>query len=268
MATPLMRRELWLSTIGAVVLCVGFYGGHEHPPTNSSFRTADSSCPAPTDDEHETVAIVAKPAAMADPSTYAAARLREIKSDPSRWNDVWSWRREFTLADMPELQREVVGLARQIGPDSFLAILAQALASADPLVRIDAARAIGTLPDNRMAEGIRIGVVASDPETRHEVMDIIEQVQPHLRAELLGASLLAGPVDVQLRAVETLTDRPNPAYFAVLIDGLRTASGETRQSIEKAIADVVGESLTGYEEANRWWMENHDRFDWMMARVQ
>ena len=268
MATPLMRRVLWLSAIGAVVLCIGYYGSPEHSPTNSSPRTPDPFSPAPTDDEHETLGLLAKPSAMADPSTYAATRLREIKSDPAPWNDVWSWRREFTIADKPELQREVVGLARQIGPDSFLAILAQALASTDPLLRIDAARAIGTLPENRMAEGIRIGVVASDPDTRREVMDIIEQVQPHLRAELLGASLLAGPVDVQVRAVELLTDRPNPTYFAVLIDGLRTASGEARQSIEQAIADVVGESLTGYEEANRWWMENHERFDWMMARVQ
>jgi hypothetical protein len=46
---------------------------------------------------------VEKPAAMADATTYAAVRLREIKADPPTWNDVWLWRREFSLADTPEL---------------------------------------------------------------------------------------------------------------------------------------------------------------------
>jgi len=253
----------------AAVLCVGWYWSSQQAVAPHS-ATGALSAVLVDDDNDDIVAhdSVEKPAAMADATTYAAVRLREIKADPAIWNDVWMWRREFTLADTPQLRREVAGLARQVGADSFLAVLAQALASDDPLLRVEAARSIATLPDDRMVEGIQIGVAAPDAETRSEVMDIIEQVQPHLRAELLRAGLLAGPADVQQRAVELLSDRPSPEYFAVLIESLRVTAGEARQSVEQAIASVVGERLTDYEVANRWWAENHARFDGMMARLE
>jgi hypothetical protein len=223
--------------------------------------------PAGDDSRFGISAPAEKPAAMSDPSTYVATRLREIKADPANWDDVWTWRREFAAADTSELRREVTGLARQVGPDPLLAVLAQALACDDPLLRTDAARSIALLPENRMADGISIGVTASDADTRLEVMDVIEQVQPHLRPELLRASLVAGPVDVQMRAIDLLTDHPSPGYFAVLVDGLRSTSGEPRRAIEQAITTMTGQTLTDYDAAARWWTENHARYDGMMALV-
>ena len=119
-----------------------------------------------------------------------------------------------------------------------------------------------------MVEAMQLGVAAPDAETRQEVMDVVEQVQPHLRAELLKASLLAGGSDVQERAIDMLTDHPSPDYFTVLIEGLRATSGATRQAVEQAIGTIVGESLTDYDIANRWWSENHARYDGMMARME
>lgn len=203
---------------------------------------------------------------MRDAATYAATRLREIKADPEPWKDVWAWRREYSAADTPELRREVVGLARQVGPEAFLSVLAQALASDDPVVRLDAARSIALLPDARMADGLAIGVASPDAETRGEVMDLIDQVQPHLRPGLLRAALSAADVGVQQRAVDMLTDRPSPEFFTVLIEGLRTATGDARASVEQAITEMSGESLRDYETATRWWTANRDRFDDMMAR--
>jgi hypothetical protein len=55
-----------------------------------------------------------------------------------------------------------------------------------------------------------------DAETRSEVMDIIEQVQPHLRAGLLRAGLLAGPRDVQQRRGWNSQRSAQSGYFAVL----------------------------------------------------
>lgn len=266
MDVPTIRRDVWFPAVGAVVFCAGWIWIGSQPLAVPLSAVVTST--QLVDDDNAAEASEEKPAAMADAAGYAAARLREIKADPSPWSDVWMWRREFTLANTPELRREVVGLARQVGPESFLAVLAQALASEDPGLRVEAARAIATLPENCMAEGVQLGVTASDPATRSEVMDIIEQVQPHLRAELLKASLLAGPADVQQRAVELLTDQPNPEYFAVLIESLRTTTGGARQFAEQAIASVVGERLTDYDVANRWWAENHARFDGMMARVE
>src|SRR5205085_9924598 len=140
--------------------------------------------------------------------------------------------------------------------------------SDDPILRVEAARSIATLPENRMVEAMQLGVAAPDAETRQEVMDVIEQVQPHLRAELLRASLLAGGSDVQERAIDMLTDHPSPDYFTVLIEGLRATSVATRQAVEQAIGTIVGESLTDYDFANRWWSENHARYDGMMARME
>ena len=99
-------------------------------------------------------------------------------------------------------------------------------------------------------------------------MGLIDEAQPHLRPELLRISLVAGPSDIQARAVEMVSDRPNPEYFAVLIEGLRTTFGETRQAVEESIATLVGESLTDYDAATRWWSENRGRFDGMLARIE
>jgi HEAT repeat protein len=209
-----------------------------------------------------------KPPAMPDAASYAATRLREIKADPDTWSDVWRWRREFSAADTPALRREVLGLARQIGPEPFLAILAQALAADDPLVRLDAARSIALLPDERMADGLAIGVAAPDAGTRSEVMDLIDQVQPHLRPPLLRAALLAADAAVQERAIAMLNERPSPECFAVLLEGLRTTTGETRTTLESAVAGVCGETLREYAPATRWWSANRERFDDLMSRVR
>jgi hypothetical protein len=209
-----------------------------------------------------------KPAAMENPATYAAVRLKQIKANPAPWAEVWAWRQEFAAADTPALRGEVLGLARQVGPDSLLAILALALASDDPIVRLDAARSIALLSEERLRDGFAIGVDAADPEIRAEVMDLILQLQPHLRAELLRVALAAAATDVQARAVDIITDFPNPALFAVLIEGLRTATPEARPLVEQAIADLVQQRFESYDQALSWWARNKENFDDLMTRIQ
>lgn len=231
-------------------------------PAGQPDATTVSATPTPN-----AIAKLARPAAMEIPATYAATRLKEIKADPARWVEVWQWRQEFAAADSPELQREVLGLARQIGPDALTAVLALALASEDPVVRLDAARSIALLPENRLRDGFALGVDAADPEIRTEVMDLINWLQPHLRPELLGVALASASADVQTRAIELLTDSPNPVLFAVLIEGLRTSSPEIRPLVEQAIADVVDRHFTNFEEASAWWAQNHENYDNLMSLI-
>jgi hypothetical protein len=180
------------------------------------------------DDDNAAETSEEKPAAMADAASYAALRLREIKADPSPWSDVWMWRREFTLANTPELRREVVGLARQVGPESFLAVLAQALASDDPVLRVEAARSIATLPENQMAEGIRLGVAAPDPETTprghgHHRSSAAAPARGALKSQPPCAGLpmfSSEPVAIAHGSARI------PEYFTVLIESLRTTAGE------------------------------------------
>jgi HEAT repeat protein len=205
---------------------------------------------------------------MHDEATYAANRLQEIKADPAPWADPWAWRQEFSAADSPGLRREVVGLARQVGPEAFLAVLAQALASGDPLLRLDAARSIALLPDASLARGLAVGIAAPDAETRDEVMDLISQVQPSLRPDLLREGIAAADKGVQQRAVELLMEQPSPEFFAVLLEGLRTTSSDTRSSVGDAIASLVGEHFRDYDTASRWWAEHRPAFDSMMRRAE
>jgi hypothetical protein len=204
---------------------------------------------------------------MANPATYASVRLKEIKADPAKWAEVWQWREEFAAADTPELQREVLGLARQIGPDSLISVLALALASEDPVVRLDAARSIAVLSEDRLPDGFAVGTNAADSEIRQEVMDLILQVQPNLRAELLRIALAAAAADVQARALDIITDFPNPAFFAVLIEGLRTSSPEMRPAVEQAIDDIVKQRFANYDEAKEWWAQNKENYDNLMSRI-
>jgi HEAT repeat protein len=265
-----MLRPIGFAALGTLIVALVWSGLREETSSRGVAASALDAREASAllDDDQGSAIRDERPAAMSDAGTYAAVRLAEIKADPTPWSDVWTWRHEFTAANTRELRREVAALARQVGADSFLAVLAQALASDDPILRVEAARSIATLPESRMVEAMQLGVAAPDPETRQEVMDVIEQLQPHLRAELLRASLLAGGSDVQERAIDMLTDHPSPDYFTVLIEGLRATSGATRQAVEQAIGTIVGESLTDYDIANRWWSENHARYDGMMARME
>lgn len=222
---------------------------------------------APNSPSARETARPTKPAAMDNPGTYAAVRLKEIKADPAKWAEPSPWRQEFASADTPELQREVLGLARQVGPDSLIFLLPLALASEDPHVRLDAARSIALLSEDRLRDGFAIGTYAADPEIREEVMDLVLQVQPHLRAELLRVALAATEVDVQARAVDIITDFPNPEFFAVLIEGLRTASAKVQPSIQQAISDIVNRQFATYDEAKAWWAQNRENYDHLMSKI-
>lgn len=206
--------------------------------------------------------------ASSDPVSYAAVRLRQIKTEPELWKDPAKWHREFAAADSPELQREVLALARQIGAESFLAVLAHALASSDPLVRLDAARSIGLLPEDRFRDGVRIGLAAIDAEIRGEVIDLVAQAKPHLRPDALRDGLAAGFPDVQQRAVELLTEQPSPELFQVLLEGLRLGNDDLRGMVNEAINEIVERRFESYEEAARWWVANRNRFDGMMLRAE
>ena len=202
---------------------------------------------------------------MRDAATYAAVRLREIKAAPESWRDVWKWRAEFSAAGTPELRREVVALARQIGPDAFLAVLPQALASDDAWLRLDAARSIALLPEARLRDGVAIGVDAADADTRNEVMDVVAQAPVALRASLLEKSLAAGP-DVVARSLELFRAQPAPELFAVLIDGLRSEESATRTAIGDAMSAIVAQRFEDHESAARWWAANRESFDDEMLR--
>lgn len=208
-----------------------------------------------------------KPAAMENPTTYAAVRLKQIKANPAAWADVWKWREEFAAADTPALRSEVLALARQVGPESLLAILAQALASDDPMVRLDAARSIAMLPEDHLRDGFALGVETADPEIREEVMDLVLQVQPHLRAELLRVALTASAIDVQARSIDLLSDQPNPEFFGVLIEGLRTVSSDARPMLDQATADLVGQRFGGFDDASAWWTQNQENYDNLMSLI-
>jgi len=208
-----------------------------------------------------------KPAAMENPVTYASVRLKEVKANPVAWANVWKWREEFAAADTPVLRAEVLALARQVGPESLLAVLAQALASDDPMIRLDAARSIAMLPEERLRDGFALGVEAADPEIRDEVMDLVLQLQPHLRADLLRVALAAASIDVQKRAIGILADQPNPAFFGALIDGLRTVSSEVRPLLDQATNEIVGQRFSGFDDAFVWWDQNRVNYDDLMSRI-
>ena len=207
-----------------------------------------------------------KPEAMRDVETYAAARLREIKLQPQLWKDDGAWRREFAAADTPELQREVLGLARQVGDAAFLALLAQALASSDVLVRLDAARSIGWLHEEHLADGITIGASAADPEMRAEVMTLAENAPLRQWPDILRRTLLASESDVQTRSIELIAERPSPALFALLVETLGRTSGVIQQSIRETMEGITRQRFATSAEAANWWAANAARFDETMLQ--
>lgn len=205
-----------------------------------------------------------QPAAMRDASEYAATRLREIKRSPARWTDSLVWQREFAAADTAELQREVLALAKQIGDTALLAILDQALASADYLVRLDAARSIGWLHEEHLAEGIARGATAADPDMRGEVIAIAQNAPARCLPDILRGTLNSPFEDVQLESVAMISDRPSHALFALLIDRFQHSDGGVHDAINAAIESITRQHFASSRDAATWWAGNAARFDELM----
>jgi hypothetical protein len=55
--------------------------------------------------------------------------------------------------------------------------------------------------------------------------------------------------------------------FAVLIEGLRTTSSDTRPLVEQAIAGIVDRRFANFEEASAWWEKNHGNYDNLMSYI-
>ncbi len=254
-----LRACLGFGALLAVALIVLLWRRSQIPT-----QTASPVTPAVAAEATPSGAGPVRLAAMQDPTTYAATRLREIKADPLPWADLWTWRNEYAAANTPELQREVLGLAKQVGSESYLAVLNQALDSTDFLVRLDAARSLAQLPENQLQKGIAIGIRAADPEIRAEVMEVVAQALPKLRSELLRETLVSGTLDVQERSIELLTDQPSPEYFSVLLEGLRSPHAKMRAKVDEAIEQTVHRRFATYEEAIQWWVANRDSYDEML----
>jgi hypothetical protein len=205
-----------------------------------------------------------KPDAMREPSEYSAIRLRQIKANPGEWTDALVWQREFAAADTPELQREVLGLAKQIGDEPLLALLPQALAASDYLVRLDAVRSIGWLHEQHLAEGIAIGVSAADPEMRTEAMAIAQNAPARCQREIMERTLSAPSEDVQLQSVEIISERPSQALFGLLVNHLEHSAGAVREAINSALETVTQQHFASSAEAARWWTVNANRYDDLM----
>ena len=73
--------------------------------------------------------------------------------------------------------------------------------------------------------------------------------------------------DVQARAIDIITDFPNPAFFTVLIEGLRTASPDVLPAVEQAINEIVRQRFASYDEAKAWWAQNQENYDNLMSRI-
>lgn len=204
---------------------------------------------------------------MHDAATYAATRLREIKAEPERWNEPSVWRAEYATANSGELQREVLGLARQVDAEALLAVLPVALAANDRLTRLDAAQSIALLPENRLATGVMIGVNAPDEEIRAEVMEIAADAPEYLKPEILRSTLASASFDVQQRTVELVCAQPSPELFELLIEWLPFASDQLRPILNQSVASLTAHSFTDFTEAQRWWAENHARFDQTMIEM-
>jgi hypothetical protein len=205
-----------------------------------------------------------KPAAMSDAATYAATRLHAVKAEPVRWALAETWQHEFALADTGELQREVLGLAQQIGSESFLAVLSQALASSEQLVRLEAARSLAFLHEHELLTGVTIAICATDAEVRDEVMQVVSATGPTLQADLLRQTLSSSYADVQERTVELLAEHPSPTFFAILVEGMRTPDAHLGAITRDAIEAIVDRHFENSEEATRWWTANRNRYDEMM----
>ena len=268
-----MNRRLWLFllTLTACVSVVIYYlvgdtytlsvkipsspSEEHHPTSTATLKPTTSSGPS-------------MPAAMNNPATYCEQRLRDVKADPSTWQNPEAWLAEFALAPDDSMRTEVVALARQVDARFFVALLPRALEVESLNLRLSAARDIGLLPESLLPVAVSMGVAASDGEIRKEVLNVAANALPTLRPTLLGTALRASPFpDTRLESAKLLMDRPDHPSFEALLAGLDDSAPDVREWIQKTVEKQVGQRFGSAAVAQSWWNANRTRFDAMMLEI-
>lgn len=150
---------------------------------------------------------------------------------------------------------------KELDDPNVVYVAAKALKDSEPQIRQSAVEACTAVTDPAVGGVLASAIADESEDVRTAAIQIADQKEPDIRMEVLNAGITSRYEDVKESVVSSLTDISTPVAVDILITGLKDADPDFRDEVKSAISFLVSQDFDTYDQAQKWWNANRDRFD-------
>ena len=155
---------------------------------------------------------------------------------------------------------EMLAMKESSDPN-IIFVAAKALKDSEPQIRQSAIEACTSVTDPAVGDLLVAALADESEDVRTAAIQLADQKEPAIRLEVLNAGITSQYEDLKETVVSSLIDISSPAAMDVLITGLKDADPDFRDEVRSAITFLVSQDFDTYDQAQKWWNANRDKFD-------
>jgi HEAT repeat protein len=150
---------------------------------------------------------------------------------------------------------------KDLDDSNVVLVASKALKDSDPQVRKSAVEACTPITDPAVKNVLLEAIADSSGDVRTASLQLADQKEPIVRMDVLKAGITSQYEDVKESVVTSLIDVSSPAAMDILITGLKDANPDFRDEVKSAISLLVSQDFDTYDQAQKWWNANRDKYD-------
>jgi len=150
---------------------------------------------------------------------------------------------------------------KDLDDSNVVLVAAKAMKDSDPQIRQSAVEVCTPITDPAVKNVLLEAIADSSEEVRTAAVQLADQKEPDIRLEVLNAGITSRYEDVKESVVSSLIDVSSPAAMDILITGLKDANPDFCETVKSAITFLVSQDFDTYDQAQKWWNTNRDKFD-------
>jgi hypothetical protein len=150
---------------------------------------------------------------------------------------------------------------KDLNDPNVVFVAAKAMKDSEPQIRKSAIEACTYVTDPTVGSVLVSALSDESEDVRTAAIQVADQKEPDIRLEVLNAGIASRHEDVKESVVSSLIDVSSPAAMDILITGLKDANPDFRETVKSAITFLVSQDFDTYDQAQKWWNANRDKFD-------
>jgi hypothetical protein len=140
-------------------------------------------------------------------------------------------------------------------------VAAKAMKDSESRIRQSAVRACTFVTDPAVGSVLVSALADDSEEVRTAAIEVADRKEPAIRLSVLKVAIASQFEDVKETALSSLTDIASPAAMDILITGLKDVNPDFRDEVKSAITSLVSQDFDTYDQAQKWWDANRNKFD-------
>jgi len=150
---------------------------------------------------------------------------------------------------------------KDLDDSNVVLVAAKALKDSEPQIRQSAVEACTPITDPAVKNVLLEAIADSSEEVRTAAIQLADQKELPVRMGVLRAGITSQYEDVKEAVVSSLVDISSPAAMDILITGLKDANPDFRDEVKSEISFLISQDFDTYDQAQKWWNANRDKFD-------